>query len=431
METEKAGMNSLTRKYTPLYLRTRELRQRTAKPNNNTMQDKINHPFSADVHGISVCIESNNYRFISFVETSMSYFSIDSPDYRPMIRTTFDYNDYKGSLLDGAGCRIQNIKGLRRLNSIFQTVLQHLTKSQRKFTRDYDCSFNIKEKEDARKIGPEIYVDGNSLAWKSREGIELNFEILNQSQLVVHAKYQENRASLQLKHGSDNDNYYNTLMQRVMRYSIYFPIFWLLKIKRGIILLHGGAVEKDGKTLVFIGLNQIGKSSLTIYFSNNGYKFLSDNFLLVDSEGIFAFPDTIRLEQESFIHEHIGSPILKKTDIKIGREQYYAFSDNNVIPYAKPSVIFLLSASNKTEIKGMSVKNAMNKILSINLLVPESIDYSYINLLHWILPQEENIFAKEVEILHSFLSKVDIYELSINHQDNIATVYDKIVQICV
>jgi hypothetical protein len=122
-----------------------------------------------------------------------------------------------------------------------------------------------------------------------------------------------------------------------MRLTVHYPLFWLLERSKGIGVLHASAVEKNGQTLIFTGLNGSGKSTLAAYFWQRlGYKLLSDNFLLYDSQILYGFPEVVRTPEKLINSEDIiytlSTPVFKK---------YQAVLSPGLISMkAKPDAVF-------------------------------------------------------------------------------------------
>jgi hypothetical protein len=69
----------------------------------------------------------------------------------------------------------------------------------------------------------------------------------------------------------------------------------LLKLeRRGLILLHGSAVARDGRAVVLIGLNGSGKSTLCGSLLDE-LDYLSDNFVAVGGTRVLGFPSALRI----------------------------------------------------------------------------------------------------------------------------------------
>lgn len=67
------------------------------------------------------------------------------------------------------------------------------------------------------------------------------------------------------------------------------------------LLLHASAVEKDGRVLVMTGLSGSGKSTLSALLGAHGWRFMGDEFALVDlaSGEVAPFPRLISLKNEA------------------------------------------------------------------------------------------------------------------------------------
>jgi HprK-related kinase A len=67
------------------------------------------------------------------------------------------------------------------------------------------------------------------------------------------------------------------------------------------LLLHASAVERDGKVLVMTGLSGSGKSTLSALLGHHGWRFMGDEFVLLDphSGDATPFPRLISLKNEA------------------------------------------------------------------------------------------------------------------------------------
>ena len=62
-------------------------------------------------------------------------------------------------------------------------------------------------------------------------------------------------------------------------------MFGAILIQRDLILMHGNALEKDGKTIACLGFSGSGKSTLAYALIQNGWKFLSDDLVAITNQG--------------------------------------------------------------------------------------------------------------------------------------------------
>jgi HprK-related kinase A len=87
------------------------------------------------------------------------------------------------------------------------------------------------------------------------------------------------------------------------------------------LLLHASAVERDGQALIMTGLSGSGKSTLSALLGQRGWRFMGDEFVLLDLESGAAvpFPRLISLKNEAIgamqatARDGIFGPLLKAT----------------------------------------------------------------------------------------------------------------------
>lgn len=71
--------------------------------------------------------------------------------------------------------------------------------------------------------------------------------------------------------------------------------------QRRYLLLHASAVERDGKALLMTGHSGAGKSTLSALLGERGWRFMGDEFALIDMEtgALHAFPRMVSLKNEA------------------------------------------------------------------------------------------------------------------------------------
>ena len=71
--------------------------------------------------------------------------------------------------------------------------------------------------------------------------------------------------------------------------------------ERRFLLLHASSVEKDGKVLIMTGESGSGKSTLSALLGAHGWRFMGDEFALIDpvSGDVYPFPRPVSLKNEA------------------------------------------------------------------------------------------------------------------------------------
>jgi HprK-related kinase A len=91
--------------------------------------------------------------------------------------------------------------------------------------------------------------------------------------------------------------------------------------QRHFLLLHASSVERDGKVLIITGESGAGKSTLSALLGENGWRFMGDEFALIDPATGLAhpFPRPVSLKNDAIrvMHAAIGEarfgPLLPNT----------------------------------------------------------------------------------------------------------------------
>ena len=79
---------------------------------------------------------------------------------------------------------------------------------------------------------------------------------------------------------------------------------------RRYLLLHASAVERDGRAVLMTGISGAGKSTLATLLAAKGWRFMGDEFALLDPETglVHAFPRLISLKNEAIAAAQAASP---------------------------------------------------------------------------------------------------------------------------
>jgi len=80
----------------------------------------------------------------------------------------------------------------------------------------------------------------------------------------------------------------------------FLPPLQIAPLAGRFLVLHGCAVRKNNKTIVFLAPSLAGKTSLTLYLLNRGYKCVSDDLIFIENEKIFTYKKPIGIRETGF-----------------------------------------------------------------------------------------------------------------------------------
>jgi len=128
-------------------------------------------------------------------------------------------------------------------------------------------------------------------------------------------------------------------------------------------ILHGSAICKDGKAILFIGRSGAGKSTSLASFIKKGYDYIADDLCLikVDENGvcrIFPAYPKLRLWGDSIKLVQAGDQLKKGERVREDIDKYFMISETEFIEDALPiSNIYILGAHQENNFKINSPEN--------------------------------------------------------------------------
>lgn len=222
--------------------------------------------------------------------------------------------------------------------------------------------------------GMGIYIDQKMLYWENEFGFRIMVTLKDKGGFYIHAFHHDLLRLQDMEKRHQN-------FQRSMRWAIHFPIFSFLQERLGWILLHASAVARDDKALVFCGLNKVGKSTLAMYLCQDlGYKFMTDNFLLADSQYIYGFPEVLRVTPESMERLKLQPTY----DHKIYGKYHISLDSKDVCLKARPKVCFLITKGERLELNKLDSDLAWRTVKGIHAFLGEFPESSYLALMPFL-----------------------------------------------
>lgn len=165
-----------------------------------------------------------------------------------------------------------------------------------------------------------------------------------------------------------DDNGNGREVRSVIRYVESFIIKNAYAIN-GHIMLHGGAVSRNGKAIAIVGNSFAGKSTATAYCCSRGFEYVTDDKVLINTDTfeiipfqrkIMLRPDTANLLQEKYRIKLCTSKLRLRG---IERDYYTPNTFTTQTPYLK-KVIILNRVSNCTfSVEEIEYGNAVKRLL--------------------------------------------------------------------
>lgn len=81
----------------------------------------------------------------------------------------------------------------------------------------------------------------------------------------------------------------NLAAELVIQGDIVGPLIFYQLGRKGVSVVHGSALSRDGKGVVLAGRSAVGKTTLALHMVMRGYKFLGDNFSIIRKGEILAY----------------------------------------------------------------------------------------------------------------------------------------------
>ncbi len=196
----------------------------------------------------------------------------------------------------------------------------------------------------------------------------------------------------------------------LLRHHLHFPIFWLLEKDRGIYLMHGAAFQNSRDNIVWVGMNGAGKSTALFQeMSDPETKFLTDNYVLFDEEFVYAFPDTVRLSDQTLAllsQSDRGSDFLVSTGLRFGERTVFRVIGSRIVEKFKPTEIAFVVLSLEAFSREFSPERLNGWIGIVDDYVAEFQNYSFWETLHFLDGSCARLQEKKLAARETLLRKV-------------------------
>ncbi len=217
--------------------------------------------------------------------------------------------------------------------------------------------------------------------------------------------------------------------------SIVSAVRQIKQIEKGYLAIHASCVSKNGEGILLAAFPNVGKtlSAHQLLSSNNEFRYISDDTVLVDSKGmayLTAFPsaagyyDFLRFIKPKsvgrlkYYTSFIKSWFMHKNKVlnRLLRPPHFNLAEiYPTAPQTKVKVVCTLEIGQK-QIKSTSPEDMMKKIMAINeYSLPRFYNNPFIKVYDYFNPGYiDKIRRKERDNLLSFLTNCECYNLACN-----------------
>ena len=199
----------------------------------------------------------------------------------------------------------------------------------------------------------------------------------------------------------------------LFRHTVIFPIFWALARFKQIYVMHSGGNNLSGIGLALPGLAGIGKSTISLALTLiNESLFLGDNYILFDDRKLYAFPELIRISNNT--KTILGKSVTKLGQAKLSRngKQYYNLHYNYISDPVDLSFMIMPSIGESNHVRELSVSVALDRIILSNNHTKELPEHSMTGLIEYLFEFENSIYCHKIKTLENLLRNTKIYEAS-------------------
>jgi len=283
--------------------------------------------------------------------------------------------------------------------------------------READISFHLENKElDENRVFDFIknYKLSNGRVWLSIEKYKSSyiFRFPNIADFLLSGEKQMIFCNPNSK-----------ISKNTVRHLFINQIVPLYLASKGHFVIHSSAVSINGKGVVFLGKSRAGKSTLASIFCKNGYKLITDDFLLTKyKNGLHAVPSypAIRLSNQTI--DFLFNKIPKVFTNHDFTDKKWLKADGKIIKYSNKVVpiqrIYILASNSKkldkspVTIKKCSPKDSLTDLLhncffidsSDSKLIESNFNYCALTLKSDII--RKLTYKKEFSVLSEVKDKI-------------------------
>ena len=313
------------------------------------------------------------------------------------------FNDF---VVRSSNCNDISLKSAISINIFFNDKI---------FIKKTDFSLKSKVTE---YLGSEIYMSHDKMLWDTKK-LKIYIEKSENSIVInVIANFRLDQ-KIRLLFISKPEFLYNMFIY-VHRFAILYPICSIFSNTSS--LIHASAVydKVEKKSILFIGLNGVGKSSLAFGLSKHErYSLLSDNYVLINEYNMKIVPELIRLPVDTKLSNKeknkivgkannkmllevdkkydqsykVGKLVFVSREVSVGKSTFIRLESDSAFDLLCNLGSYLKEYENHHYTAFFGVKKHINDIKNYQQLINNSISYNF------KIGDEENIIPKFLQYI--------------------------------
>jgi len=206
-------------------------------------------------------------------------------------------------------------------------------------------------------------------------------------------------------------------------YFIYYPLFWYLEHFRKTHILHASAVSLNNKGIVICGLENMGKTSLSLKFLQEPEaEFLSDNLVFFDQKNVYPCYELVRIhknEEEGLWKDHFQ----KSDRFQISKDLFQPKNLSTTSGVSVQTMIFPEFGKEFT-VKSLNAQEAAQKAILLSHLPSELSNYAEYRNLYNLMDLTTNPWAAQGQVLKGLLVNSKCFSITMNKSEGLNKNFD-------
>lgn len=169
---------------------------------------------------------------------------------------------------------------------------------------------------------------------------------------------------------------------------IIHPIIWFKLNNMGYPVIHGSAVSQNGKAIVFAGQSGARKTAITLYQVENGFKLISEHFVLLGQNNVLSLPTPFHIMDfnlDPLLERNMSAKDKASFRLKhwlcrlTGTSQATKILPNSILPQsladkARLDTVILLMPREEFKVSEISSEDMVEHLLNIQQLETSPFD---------------------------------------------------------